>query len=110
MLSWSAEITQTPLDLRAVIDPAVDPLMPGGRAVLDLTDAVLRGSRSEEPVGCVRDQLGERGLMHAVAVIGNFQMMNRVADGTGMPVSGGTRSRLAGLISELELDRFDHQS
>jgi hypothetical protein len=46
--------------------------------------------------------------VRAAAVIGNFQMMNRVADATGMPVGTGSRGANAELIAELGLDRFDH--
>jgi hypothetical protein len=110
MLSWSSEINQMPVDVRAITDPAVDPLIPGGVALLRLVDAVLARSTDDiEAAGdAVRSEVGEAGLVDAAAVIGNFQMMNRVADGTGMPTGRGSRVRHAELIELLGLDRFDH--
>ena len=37
-----------------------------------------------------------------------FEMMNRVADATGMPVGMGSRQRMADIIEDLELARLDH--
>jgi len=97
-----------PVDLRAVVDPSIDPLIPGGRLLVGFVDAVLSGRRIGESGDALQDELGERARVDAAAVIGNFQMMNRIADATGMPVSGGARARHAGLIEELGFDRFDH--
>ena len=110
MLSWSSETTNTPVDVRAVTDPTVDPLIPGGVALLRYADAVVAQSTEEirttgETLG---GDLGLAGLVDAAAVVGNFQMMNRVADGTGIPVGRGMRIRNAELIELLELDRLDH--
>lgn len=110
MLSWSSEINQMPVDVRAITDPTVDPLIPGGVALLGLVDAVLTRSTAEIKAASevVRSEVGEAGLVDAAAVIGNFQMMNRVADGTGMPTGRGSRIRHAALIDLLGLERFDH--
>ena len=110
MLSWSSEINQIPVDVRAITDPTIDPLIPGGVALLRLVDAVLtRSSVGIKAAGeAVRAEVGEVGLVDAAAVVGNFQMMNRVADGTGMPTGRGSRVRHAALIDLLGLDRFDH--
>ena len=110
MLSWSSEINRNPVDLRAVTDGTVDPLIPGGVGLLRFIDAVLArsGAGIQATSEVVRAELGEAGLIDAAAVIGNFQMMNRVADGTGMPTGRGSRIRNAALIDLLGLDRFDH--
>jgi hypothetical protein len=109
MLSWSSEINQTPVDVRAITDPTIDPLVPGGVALLRFADAVLTRSKDiRVPAGTVAAELGPAGLVDAAAVVGNFQMMNRVADGTGMPTGRGSRVRNAALIDLLGLDRFDH--
>ena len=109
MLSWSSEINQIPVDVRAITDPTIDPLVPGGVALLRFTDAVLTQSDDIRALAeLVTAELGSFGLVDAAAVIGNFQMMNRVADGTGMPTGRGSRVRNAALIEMLGLDRFDH--
>ena len=110
MLSWSSEVNQLPVDIRAVTDGTVDPLLPGGLSLLRLVDAVLARSTPDIKAAgeTVAAELGSAGLVDAAAVIGNFQMMNRVADGTGMPTGRGSRIRNAALIELLGLDRFDH--
>lgn len=108
MLSWSSEINQTEVDLRAITEPALDPLIPGGAALLRFVDAVLGRTGIAPAAKTLGANLGSAGLVDAAAVIGNFQMMNRVADGTGMPVGRGSRIRHAALIDQLGLDRLDH--
>lgn len=110
MLRWSAETTRVPVDVRAVTDPSIDPLLPGGRELIGLVDASVDGGADDEGEAreAVRSVLGEPALVDAAAVIGNFQMMNRVADATGMPVGRGSRARSGALIEQLGLDRFDH--
>ncbi len=107
MLSWSAQHLQQPVDLRSVTDPRVDPLLAGGRELVAFVDAALSGHPETGRDG-VEKALGKPALVRAAAVIGNFQMMNRVADATGMPVGTGSRRANAELIAELGLDRFDH--
>lgn len=108
MLSWSASETQTSVDLRAVTDSTIDPLVPGGRCLVRLVDAAFGLAGLPAGVAALRDELGMAALVDAAAIIGNFQMMNRVADGTGMPVGQGSRQRNAGVIARLGLERFDH--
>lgn len=109
MLSSSSEKTNTPVDLAAITDPSVDPLTPGGVELLRLVDAVLaRSADVGSAAEAVESRLGSTGLVDAAGVIGNYQMMNRVADGTGIPVGKGSRLRNADLITRLELDRLDH--
>lgn len=108
MLSWSIEETGAQAHLVAITDRTVDPLIPGGVVLLDFVDATL----SDQEVAAARDrvdmELGRSACVDAAAVIGNFEMMNRIADGVGMPVGGGTRRRTADVISDLGLDRFPH--
>lgn len=112
MLRASAEATTTPLDPRAITDRSVDPLLPGGRLLLDLVDAVLLGSALDREVvrPAVLGELGPTGLVDAAAVIANFAMMNRIADATGMPVGKGTLERTAGWRRLIGIDRFNHRS
>jgi alkylhydroperoxidase family enzyme len=109
MLSWSAQETETDLDVRAVADPSIDPRVPGGPALLRLVDAALAGAPDlDRTAQVVRSELGDSAFVDAAAVIGNFQMMNRVADATGMPLSGSTRRTTGGVIDLLGMGRFDH--
>lgn len=110
MLSWSSEQTNTPIELKAVTDRSVDPLIPGGTALLGFADAVVarEGTGITGAAASLEAELGKDAMVNAAAVIGNFQMMNRVADGTGMPVGKGSRLRHAALIERLGLDQMDH--
>ena len=62
--------------------------MKGGNALLRLVETVL--GRSDAPLGDVQDSiisdLGPAALVDAAAVLGNFEMMNRVAEGSGIPI------------------------
>lgn len=107
MLSWSAQTTNTPVDLRAVVDPRIDPLLPAGQELVAFVDSVLT-EPNPAAAHALREAQGESALVAAAAVIANFQMMNTVADATGMPVGKGSRLMHADLIEELGLGRFDH--
>jgi len=48
-------------------------------------------------------QLGAEALVDAAAVFGNFQMMNRVAEGTGIPIPQQAIDRESELVSRLGL-------
>lgn len=50
------------------------------------------------------DAVGEAGMVDAAAVCANFNMMVRIADGTGTPLDSGTASVSEDLRAELELD------
>jgi len=91
-------------------DRSLEPGLVGGAALLDLVDATLGGdpSTAAEARRAIVTDLGEDGLLDAAAVIANFEMMNRVADGTGMPVGKGTLERTKEWRSELGIDVFNH--
>ncbi len=110
MLRASAEVTTTPLDPRSITDRSANPLLPGGEMLLDFVDAVLTGDdwQRREARTAVLDTLGPTGLVDAAGVVANFEMMNRIADATGMPVGKGTLRRTADWRARLGLDRFNH--
>ena len=109
MLRASAEVTSTPLDARSITDPSVDPLIPQGKLLLRFVDSVLGdGTGIEQLRDEVTEALGPTGLVDAAGVIGNFEMMNRIADATGMPVGKGTLKRTAEWRTDVGLDRFNH--
>ena len=110
MLRASAQATTTPLEPRAITDRSLDPLLPHGRTLLDFVDAVL--SRNRQDLDSAREKLltemGPDAVVDASGVIGNFQMMNRIADATGMPVGKGTLKRTREWRELLGLDRYNH--
>ena len=88
MLRASAAATHEPLDARALMDSDIDPLVAGGAALIRFVTALLTAGDIEQEVtrAAVGAALGPGGLVDAAAVFGNFEMMNRIADATGMPV------------------------
>ncbi len=109
MLRASAAATEQPVDLRAVTDPSIDPGIPGGAELLQFVDATLTDrSHLDTAQQAVVSVLGPEGLVDAAGVVGNFEMMNRIADGTGIPVGKGALARTEDLRSDLGLDRFRH--
>jgi hypothetical protein len=109
MLRASTQVTSLPLDARAITDSAVDPLIPAGSLLIAFVDAVLTdGPDLAQTRQDVLTAVGSTGLVDAAGVIGTFEMMNRIADATGMPVGKGTLKRTAEWRAHLGLDRFRH--
>ncbi len=108
MLRASAEVTTTPLEPRAITDRSIDPLLPHGVVLLDFVDAALTGGEAlrETARTAVLGALGPTGLVDAAGVVANFEMMNRIADATGMPVGKGTLKRTAEWRALIGIDRF----
>ena len=110
MLRESSLATSTPLDLAAITDRTVDPLVPGGPALLDLVDAILLGSDGGAAARrAVSDQLGPAALVDAAAVFATFEMMNRVADGTGIPMGRGRLASTADVRAAAGVDYLRHE-
>ena len=90
MLRASAEATGQSVDMRGVGLVAVDSGVPGDAVLSALTDAaVLRDSDEIEIARrrCV-GALGPEATVRAAAVAANFEMMTRLADGTGARMPG----------------------
>ena len=105
MLRESAIAFGYDFDPETVADPAVRTGIPGGNALLRFVDTVLQrvDVSLDRAHADVVDELGPESLVDAASVFGNFQMMNRVAEGTGIPVAAIAVEREAGLIATLGL-------
>ena len=87
MLRASMEAHGWELHLEGVADPGLDSGVPGGSTLIAFVDVTVGRAGSAPPVRrAVADAFGKAGLVRTAAVMGNFEMMNRIADGTGMPV------------------------
>ena len=86
MLRWSVSSTDGELDLTGIADPMIDPLVPAGRQLFALTDAIVLRDEAERDAAL--DELvplvGTAGAVRAAAVVGTFEMMNRNLDGMGI--------------------------
>ncbi len=100
MLRASAHHTGRPVDLTAIAHPDRDSMLPAGRELLDFVTALI--GRSGD-LSVAREQLSEAvgpaGSVRAAAVAGNFQMMNRLVDATGVPIGASLRA----IADELDL-------
>ena len=87
MLSWSGHHSDVDVDLDAVSSGRGDVGIPLGAELLRFASAaaVLAGDMTE--INAARRALvaraGEAAMVDAAAVVANFQMMTRLADGTG---------------------------
>ena len=96
------------LDIRAIPSDTFDSGVPGGDVLLPLVDAVMTGTAANMQVArdAIIDRLGEESLVDAVGTYGNFQMMNRVAEGTGIPTAGAAIERESAMVDALGLNNF----
>ncbi len=108
MLSSSAIAYGYDLDVAAISDPSVPIGIPGGQELLFFVDAVMTGTPNdlEGAQSAIINVLGPESLVDAAAVLGNFEMMNRVAEGSGIPVSVQAIERLSDTIEKLGLNSF----
>ena len=85
MLSWSSHEDGTPADIDALGSGVGDAGLPHGGALLAFVDAAA--GWDDDAVVAARDRLereaGAAFMIDAAAVVANFEMMTRVADGTG---------------------------
>ncbi len=101
MLRASAQQTGRQVELSAIAHPDRDSLLPAGHQLLEFVTALIRGGDDlPRARACLLEMAGGAGVVRAAAVSGNFQMMNRLVDATGVPI--GQTSRL--IADELDLD------
>jgi hypothetical protein len=108
MLSSSAIAYGYDLDIAAIRDPSIPVGVPGGDDLLAFVDAVIEGNSDDlnRSQKAIIDTLGPESLVDASSVFGNFEMMNRVAEGTGIPVPAQAIERMSDTIEELGLNSF----
>lgn len=86
MLRASADANGEAIDLRGVGDASIDSHVPHGRVLSAIAEAAVLRDGDELPAA--RDRavaaLGEDGTRRVVAVIANFEMMNRLLDAVGI--------------------------
>jgi hypothetical protein len=100
MLSWSGETQQVAVDLASLCVA-----VPHADALLALADAATLPDGTEGEVARAEARarlvaaMGPRAMVDAAAVVANFEMMTRLADGTGAVLHSPDRAeagRLAG--------------
>jgi hypothetical protein len=103
MLSSSAIAYDYDLDIAAIRDPSIPTGIPGGTELLHFVDALI--ARAPDDLAraqtAIIDTLDQESLVDAAAVFGNFEMMNRVAEGSGIAIAPQAIERMKDTIDEL---------
>jgi hypothetical protein len=90
MLRASIEYYGRDADVRVITEGAKlgDAGIPHGERLATFAEAAVKGDAAELATArdALRDAAGSAALVDAAAVVGNFERMVRIADGTGIPV------------------------
>jgi hypothetical protein len=107
MLRASSSAFEYDLDVDALVDPSIPTGVPGGNLLLRLVDAVLIAAEPLDGIqGEIIGELGPEALVDAASVFGNFEMMNRVAEVSGIPIPRQAIDRSRDLIERLDIGGF----
>ena len=106
MLSWSGHTSGDAVDIHSIATGEGTGGVPFGAELLAFTDAIA--DYDDEELTEARDRLrfvaGEPFIVDAAAVAANFEMMTRVADGTGARFDDATRTKRSALTETLGID------
>ena len=110
MLRASVETEGQEVDYRGIADAesAEESTLPGAGALVGLVEASF-SSNVEDGVAArkrVRDELGSAALVDAAGVIGNFERMVRIADGTGIPLDTPVNVATEAVRGELGINAY----
>lgn len=108
MLSSSAIAYGYDLNIAALGNPDLPTGVTGGTQLLQLVDAVVSGEVEgiQSAQTAIIDELNPESLVDAASVFGNFEMMNRVAEGSGIPVAPQAVERQSATIDALGIGDF----
>jgi hypothetical protein len=103
MLSWSSHEDGTPADIDALASGDGDAGLPHGRALLAFAEAAAGWDAAalDQARQHLVAEAGEAFMIDAAAVAANFEMMTRVADGTGAQHSAATLADRTALARRL---------
>lgn len=108
MLSWSSTKSGTLADITAIADGEGDGGLPFGAELIAFTDAVAGVDGAA--LVAARDTLvacaGEAFMIDAAAVVANFEMMTRVADGSGARFPEQGADHRAAITDKLHINDF----
>ena len=80
-----------------------------GERLTAFADAAVKGDAAELATArdALREAAGPAALVDAAAVVGNFERMVRIADGTGIPLDGLVDALSGDFREALRLDAFE---
>ena len=111
MLRASIQYSGADADLRGIADGAKagDAGIEHGERLTAFADAAVSGDAAE--LATARDALraaaGSEILVDAAGVVGNFERMVRIADGTGIPLDGVVDALTSDVRAKLGLEEFE---
>ena len=97
MLRASTQASGIELNLQSIGTNA-DPGRQDARDLLRFADALVTHSGLSEARTNLANSLGDLAVPLASGAAGNFEMMNRILDGAGIPVPASTRASVAALV------------
>lgn len=108
MLSWSSHEDGTPADLSVITTGEGDAGLAHGAALVAFAEAIARWDDDELAEARQRlvDETNEVFMIDAAAVAANFEMMTRVADGTGARFTAESTARRVDLDRQLGIQGF----
>ena len=114
MLRASVEAKQRAVDLRAITEGARDDAV-GVTHAAELSafaEAAVRGDEKaiERARAALRAKAGAAAVVDAAGVIGNFERMTRIADGTGIPLDAPVQLASEDFCGELGLSELPSSS
>lgn len=89
MLRESAKHQNQPVNVVAITNTMLDPLLPAGRELIAFVDAIVLTDFDELPIARQElfDAAGPGAVTRAAAVCAGFEGTNRVVDAVGVPVN-----------------------
>ncbi len=112
MLRASSKVTGDAVDLQAITggDASNTGVEHGDLLIAFAEAAFAAPDEHDTKLAAARDQLlaaaGREALVDSAAVVGNFQRMVRIADGTGIPLDSQMNALTAGLREDLGIDQY----
>jgi hypothetical protein len=108
MLSSSAIAYDYDLNISAIRDPSLPTGIPGGTELLRFVDTIITGNTDDliKVQAGIVETLDAESLVDAAGVFGNFEMMNRVAEGSGITIPPQAIERMTDTIQELDMVSF----
>jgi len=110
MLRVSSNTNKQDVDLAAVkAGENIDSGVEGGSELTAFAEAVVRGGDNiiAQARGRVVDVLGREATVDAAGVIGNFERMVRIADGTGIPLDKPVAMMTAEMRDTIGVNDFE---
>ena len=89
MLRENSNANNQPVNILAITDSALDPLVPHGKELVAFVDAIVLMDFDELPIARQElfEAMGPGAVTRAAAVCAGFEGTNRVVDAVGVPVN-----------------------